>query len=123
VNSTNGVFVVPAGKYVFISYSMNATDAKGNTWRASANNGGSSVDVPAGEEQDVRLEVGPPLKASIEAGDAGNGSVSLDLFVTGAGDFKYSIYANRSDGGVVKPGFRAVDSSGKTVWENVFEYG
>ncbi len=68
----------------------------------------------------VRLDVGPPLTASVSAEEMDDDQVSLGLTIVGRSGAEHTISCDGRDN---PPGFEMVDATGKVVLTGDFEYG
>lgn len=119
LSTDDGTIKAPVAIYSVLSYEAIAKDAKRAQWVATYRPDSLKAAVSAGAT--TKLDLGPPLTASITVKKAPNDSVTMDFSLTGATAGQYTI--TKAHGVRVAPSFVALDQSGRTVWRGRFEYG
>jgi len=124
--SSNGVFVVPAGRITIKDLEVVANDKQSRKWTAKGRWGYSgyyttnSWEVPSGGVMD--LAIGPPFKASIKVTySAASDALSMEPEYSDAFGNIYSISSD--DRKETAPGFELVDGANKIVMSGKFEFG
>lgn len=117
--TSNGVFTVPDMPLRLAYFIASATDSAGVPWQAQTSFSESKPLRPA--EQVHAVQPGPPYKAQIVVQRQTEGKVLLSLKITDRENHSTTIspVGDRSN----PPRFKAIDKSGKVVWNDEFAFG
>lgn len=117
----DGRLSVPAGKYTIVSYTVGVPAKDGNRWLAVCSQFGPEAVVAVDAGKTARLDIGTGLTAVAVVSGASAERANLDLRVEDSGGRRFTI--QQMAAGARQPGFIAIDSSGKTVWQGSFQFG
>lgn len=120
LSTKNGIVTAPVGSYSIISYQAKATDKNKAAWVASASLS-KPIAVEITANQTRQIDLGPPLVASVSVSDNGKRAYMNFKLTNAQGNHNYTI--TKTTGKTDPPGFRVLDSSGKSVWSGSFSYG
>ena len=117
----DGKASVVAGKYTVLQMNLTQWDEAGAEWAISGR-GGKGGNFQILPDQTLQLQLGPPLKASIEV-DQNNGTALMTFLLVGRGEEVYAGGASKDGKMQPAPKFEILDETGKVLATGTFEYG
>jgi len=122
-SGSGGKWQAPAGRYMVLQMGLAKTDAAGATWKLSGSGSGKleSFEIRPGET--LALKIGPPLTVKVDAGPAGDGTVSLAMALEGQAGERYTPGAAKDNEDPSPPQFKILNEAGKVLTTGKFEFG
>ncbi|MGB2937290.1 MAG: hypothetical protein WBD05_03700 [Phycisphaerae bacterium] len=121
IGPVDGKVSVVAGKYTVLQMTLAQRDEAGVEWTLTGR-GGKWKNFQILPDQTLQLQLGPPLKASIEV-DQNNGTASMTFLLVGRGEEVYAGGASKDGKMQPAPKFEILDETGKVLATGKFEYG
>ncbi|HUX01959.1 MAG TPA: hypothetical protein VMY35_13370 [Phycisphaerae bacterium] len=121
IGPVDGKASVVAGKYTVLQMTLAQRDEAGAEWTLSGR-GGKGETFQILSDQTLQLQLGPPLKASVEVRQT-DGATSMTFSLIGRGEEVYAGGASKDGKMQPAPKLEILDETGKVLAIGTFAYG